>query len=253
MYKDNSRIVFTKDHQEACVSCVVSKQSLEVMYGCVYDTFHRCLPHVTIKLVDHALQPIKHTISGNDGCFMMTGNPASHYLLLAKEGYQLLFVSCVTTKQAMSFTLVKEAVYACDVIGRCKVNQQCLPQDMIAILDETLVRVNPCGNFAFTHVKPGMHTLHIHGETCESYHKKIEIYKGESFLDLGCIALVYKQIGCTLHGVISDELGKGINHALVLLCCSYCDQCIKQTHTNSEGIYFFGNLKQGSYYIKAVY
>lgn len=258
MHKHSQNIILQRDCCEASLDISLHKDCTNAIYGTIFNMRGEAINNATIKLVDQNLNPIMHTITSNDGSYVLVPHCDDFYqLIIAKSGFTTLLIKTITFNQPMNFTLNKVRINYCDVIGNCFYDDGTLAEDVVVTIDKetTNKKVIPdrYGSFAFLQMDCGLHKLEISGQTCEPYKAYFEIYDSDKLINLNSICLAKKDIGCTIHGIIKDQNGIVLSNVLVLLYCSFCKKFVMRTYTNKDGIYFFGNLEKGSYYIKAIY
>lgn len=258
MHKNSQHIVLQRFGSEASMDISLHKTCSAMVSGTVFNTNGEVISNVTVKLVDQKLNPIMHTTTSKDGSYVLLLHDNDEYqLIIAKPGFETLLVSTITCNHPMNITLNNMQLTTCDVVGQCFYMDGTPAKDTVVILDKDTTNhrmMTDCyGCFAYFQVGCGLHRLEMLGETCETYKAYFEVYKSDKLIELDGICLERKNIGCTIHGIIKDQDGVLLSNVLVLLYCSICKRFIKRTYTNKDGVYFYGNLKKGSYYIKAIY
>lgn len=258
MHKSLQNIILSQEVCDAHKNISVRKTYINRVYGTIFNTRGKTINDVTIKIVDQELNPIMHTITSNDGTFTLLSNQCNSYqLIISKPGFVTLLIKTITFNYPMCFTLEKMQINSCDVIGQCFYSDGTHAESVIVLLDKETVNIGVItdehGYFSFHDIDYGLHKLEISGQTCEQYKAYFELCDSNQLLYLSSIYLKKKNIGCTIHGIIKDSYGVVLSCVLVLLYCSLCKKLVMKTYTNKDGVYFFGNLEKGSYYVEAIY
>lgn len=258
MHKNNQNIILQQDDSETFMDISLRKAFVNILYGNIFNLKGEPISNVSIKLVDQKLNPIMHTVSSKDGSYTLLSNhDYSNQLLIAKLGYATLLIKKIIINHHMHLTLNEIQLNTCDVVGKCLYNDGTHAKDVVIILDKDTTNkriISDCyGSFIFFQIACGLHKLEISGQTCEPFKTYFEIYDSDKLINLNGICLKKKNIGCTIHGIIKGQNGVVLPNVLVLLYCSFCRKFVMRTYSNTAGIYFFGNLEKGSYYIKAIY
>lgn len=253
---NNSRICYlSEEKREERQDFIIQKKKKSLIYGWVVDEDGKAIENVTVKLVNQDLNPLTHTLTTKTGYFILV-HCYSHntQLVLAKQDYQTRHLS--SSINPGKLVLLKQAWCGCDVIGRVCCEDHSNPHYATIILDKTiksqLVTPDYTGWFILQQLQAGKHEIEIVKEDCQLYQACFFVSKKKTTLTLRPLVLKKKNMGCTLHGLVKDNLGNPLVNATVFLYCATCHGLLQKTMTNSQGLYFFGNISVGQVYIKAV-
>ncbi|MEG0753767.1 MAG: carboxypeptidase-like regulatory domain-containing protein [Angelakisella sp.] len=239
---------------ESRVDCTVTQSG---QYCCINGTVTNCcgdlLKGVCVKALSANYQPIAHTMTDCGGMFTLILRQRENIrIVLSKCGYATLQLCNVS--DCVKVCLEKQAI-SCLLSGRVVYANGCPAAPVrIQLVNSTVNRCvfsKPDGSFLFTRVKNGKYTLTISGNACKEKSLYVSVAKGVPSYNLGCLQVEALNIMCTIHGIITDTKGKPLNNAVVVLFNCSTRQPILHTLTNEDGLYFFGQVHQGCYYIEA--
>lgn len=243
------------EEQKKNLNCMCNTPAIRAITGKIINQCGEPIPNATIKSVTACLEPVAHTTSNEDGEYTLTVPKFIGIKLIVSKDDFITICTGVIVSDTQNFTMVCQEQSTCIIKGRALFNackSPCALRIRIKSKDyEKTCFTNSNGTFIFLKVPPGKYVLTIDGNEC--YKKVIGfiIEQGKEYCQLPDIFVNWKNIGGTLHGIITDSNGKPIANSLVILYNKDSDLIINHTMSNDEGIYFFGNLPLGSYYVEA--
>lgn len=223
-------------------------------HGKIYDESCFAIHRAVIKLVDTHYNPIKHTLSDKNGSFMLIcPRNFEGYLIIAKNGYKTKLFT-YNEENRMSMVILKTLPSTCFVMGVVAFRNACCFSPCCVTLQNNCFKFKTFtdyeGRFFLKNVRKGHYQLKIENESYQTRIIKVSIEN--SFLtQLPLIIMSKKDIGCTIHGLIKFR-NRPISDINVFLVDASNNSCIAYTKSNSHGLYFFGNLNLGKYYVMAV-
>ncbi|MEG0691480.1 MAG: carboxypeptidase-like regulatory domain-containing protein [Oscillospiraceae bacterium] len=241
---------------ECRLDCTITDSvSPKCITGTVLDCCGNPIHGACVKALTQAYDPLTHTLSNCQGQFTLILETNNHSLLIiSKQGYATLVLS--SYGEVVHVTLSKEYL-GCVVSGKISYNDcHNISPVRVRLINASITKCTysqPNGVFIIIDVPSGKYTLTIDGNECKE--KTIYVTVPESILtlNLGIICVDRINILGTLNGLIKDIHNKPIPNAVVILYNDISKQPIAHTLTNKDGVYFFGQLKIGRYYIDAFY
>ena len=244
------------------------------VYGTVTDGADP-IADATVKLFDSAGLPYKHTMTGADGAFSMTGIPAGTYTLGAvKDGYRLsdaagvtlsdgstVQVNLVCTKDVtLSLGTIAGTLTVIDSLGGAPVplgGAKITLQDSLgAAVAATYTAAD--GEFAFYDLADGTYILMAAADGYLAVSSVTAVIAGGSIAN---VALTMTADGRTYNGTVSgiirDNAGRAVAGCFVGLyqvtdvAGVSQERLVSVTKTNAAGKYLFGGVGGGEYLVKA--
>lgn len=247
-------ISLTTTSKECRKDCIVQNSAQpNCCSGIINDGCGNPLKNACVKAITADYEPIDHTMSDPNGKFtLILPDETVGYLVFSKLGFKTEQFSDFSND--MEVVLKKQQIH-CVVDGKVVFDQFGVPHVVkLTIANAHLskhVFSKPDGNFVFTNIPSGMYTLTVQGSTCVEKTIYITIPNNQQIYHVGTIHLQSVDIGCTVHGIISDTNGNPLDNAVVILYQVGTNIPLMHTLTNAEGLYFFGNLNTGNYYVEA--
>lgn len=241
----------SKEYRQDCI--VENSAQPNSCSGIIYDGCGNPLKNACIKAITPDYEPIEHTMSDHNGKFtLILPDVAIGYLVFSKLGFKTEQFSDFSNE--MEVILKKQQIH-CVVDGKVVFDQFAVSHVVkLTIANAHLTKYvfsKPDGSFVFTDIPSGMYTLTVQGSTCVEKTIYVTIPTNHTIYHVGTIHLQAVDIGCTVHGIISDTCGNPLEDVVVILYQAGTNIPLMHTLTNAEGLYFFGNLNVGNYYVEA--
>lgn len=251
MMEDRDILQVTNEHQCNCV--ITEKPTHCCISGTVADCCDVPIEGVCVKIITSKYEPVAHTLSNVQGNFTLIWKTDEDVqFIFAKAGYATL--QQISFKDAQKVCLKKEII-SCMISGKI-FYKNCAPAASAKV---QLVNnhVNLCtfsradGSFLLTKVPGGNYTLTIEGNDCKQNSRYVSVPENCFSYRIGTIWVEQINILCTVHGIITDSSGQPIQKAVVVLISCTTKEPIAHTLSNENGLYFFGNVRNGCYYVEA--
>lgn len=251
MMEQRNIIQVTDEHRCDCTA--VTKSIHFCVSGTVSDHCGTPISGVCVKIVTAGYEPVLHTLTDSQGAFSLIWNrQEKEQLIFAKNGYMTLQLRYF--EDGVKVYLEKE-ILTCVVSGRLLykngVPAAPVKVQMVNNCVNLCVFSKPNGCYYFTKVPSGKYTLIIEGNECRKKSIYVTIPTCCHSYYLGTIRVDQINILCTIHGIISDPEGHPIKNAVVILTNAYTMEPVGHTLSNENGLYFFGNIRNGCYYVEA--
>lgn len=241
----------TDEHRCNCVA--IKKPTHHCISGSVADCCNAPIKGVCIKIVTSKYEPVAHTISNAQGNFTLIWETTQDaQFIFAKAGYATLQLTFLESAQKV---YLEKEVITCVVSG--KIRRKNYSSAAPAKIQMVNSHVNLCafsradGSFFFTKVPSGKYTLTVEGNDCKQNNIYVTIPANCPSYRLGTIWVEPINIICTVHGIITDSSGQPVQRAVVVLMSCTTKVPIAHTLSNENGLYFFGNIRNGCYYVEA--
>ena len=232
--------ILSKDDWNKCIT------------GVVKDSLNCCMAEVCVKVVTLAFEPIAHTFTDIGGNFTLIYEYIDNVqLIFSKYGYNTLVIS--DPMDSIHVNMQRNNL-SCVLVGRIMVDRYMMSPVRLRLTNNFTQKCtfsNKYGNFVFTKVPSGLYQLIIEGNECKKRMIHIQIAKGVSRYNLGCIKVERINIMGTIHGIISGFNHKPLNNVVVILYDFNTCRPLAHTVTNEDGLYFFGKVRPGHYYVEA--
>ncbi len=239
-----------------------------LVHGCVFDKCGCPVENAFIMFVNKEGHEIGHVYSSNSGLYCYQGFELNTEIriIVKKQGYEIYnsdliciysktirFNICLNRKMPLNRVVISGHVYdekenplnkVCVVLFT---DDKCSKTEIISY-----TRTNEYGQFILSEVLKGKYKLFIDELYYETYENVIEVREAINSIDI----LLNKKDSITrITGQISDDMGKPITNALVVLYrvlennkllpieFKYCDE---------YGRYEFTKMEFGKYIIKAI-
>lgn len=243
----------TDEHR--CDYIVTKKQTQHYISGTVTACCGAPLEGVCVKIITTDYEPIIHTLTNTHGIFTLIWDTnESVQLIFAKKGYATQQVKCF--EETLHVHLRRDII-SCIVCGRLlyKNRTPAMPLKVQLVNNNMNLSVfsKTDGSFLFTKVPGGKYTLIIMGNDCKQQKLYVTIPNHCTSYHIGTIWVEKINILCTVHGIITDTNGQPILNAIVVLIRCATNEPVCHTLTNENGLYFFGNVRNGCYYVEAYY
>lgn len=236
--------------------CIASNQPIHhCISGTVTDCCDMPLGGVCVKIITGEYEPVTHTLTDTCGTFtLIWKTDAMIQLIFAKEGYATLQLE--RFDDPLLICLKREDL-RCMVSGTVLYKHGAPAASVKVQLLSS--HVNLCvfskadGRFLFTRVPDGKYTLTITGNDCKKRCGCVTVSQHSPSCSIGTIYVEQVNILCTVHGLITDRDGLPIPNAVVVLISCSIKEPVSHTLSNEHGLYFFGAVRNGSYYVEAFY
>lgn len=251
MMENRNILQVTNEHQ--CNCAVTKKPTQYCISGFVTDCCDIPIEGVCVKIITTNYKPVVHTITNVKGAFtLIWKTEEAAQFIFAKAGYSTL--QLISFKDAQKVCLKMEVI-TCVISGKV-LYKNCTPASPTKVqLVNNRVNLSTFsradGNFILTKVPSGKYTLTIEGNDCKQNNSYITVPENCSSYRIGTIWVEQINILCTVHGIITDSSGEPIQKAVVVLISCTTKEPIAHTLSNENGLYFFGNVRNGCYYVEA--
>lgn len=251
-------IIISSQNQELNVNLTPNvDESTRCITGRITDKCGVGIDNACIKAVSVKLSPIVHTTSDTDGEYtLVIPSQNDIKMIVSKKGY-ITVNTGINHVETQDYMLQKEQLNTCIIKGKI-IYTDCMPAEQLRVRICSADYNKDCftctnGNFIFTNVPAGKYTMTIDGNECikKSIYIDVESYRDYDVLPE--IVVHRKFIGGTLHGIVNDCIGNPVSNAVIVLYNHATKKIISHTTSNQDGIYFFGNLTIGNYYVEAYY
>lgn len=251
-------VVISNQEQQKNLNLVTRNNNCgKSVSGRITDEFGVAIKDATISAVNPNFEPLVHTTSDCNGEYtVFIGVCAQIRLLVSKEGYKTIDTGIISS-ETQNFMLFSEGVKTSILKGKV-LYCNCKPASGLRVR-LTSADYNRCvvsaqdGTYIFANVPPGNYVLTVDGNDCEKKTACVYVEKNKEYKTIPDMIITKIDIGATLHGKVTDCYGKAINNAVVLLVNKSTKAIVAHTTTNQDGIYFFGELTLGTYYVEAYY
>ena len=232
---------------------ITEKKCINQIEGKIRDSWGDAIENACVKIVSTSYAPLLHTISDSEGNFVLLHNfPEEIMLIFSKEGYSTLLLpiycdhSNITLERNIDTSIISGKVVFSD-------NSQISPTRLRLENSKNSHQVysDEEGFFHFTKVFEGKYTLIIDGNECKRTVVELCLCENLRNYDLGCIEIEKINIRGTIHGVVKNCENVPVEDVVVILYEASTNKIIANTLTEKEGLYFFGNVEIGEYYVKA--
>lgn len=247
------KVRISQQNPEAYVNAILKKNNPpnKSISGLIYLENGCPLNNACVKVTDRHYNPLEHTISNFQGEYNLTYPENGYYCIFAKENYvtQILELSKIPEIIVLKGENIVSIVTGTVVINH---KQAPIPLALVEIKSENFSKTtstNEKGEFLFSYVPTGNYSLIIKGNNIVTYNYKFFIPHAIKIIPIGTLYVEFLPIHGTLNGVITDENGVPLVGVTVILYKE--NNPISSTKTIENGIYFFGNLLEGTYYIQA--
>lgn len=239
--------------------------------GVVIDVDGAPIDDATVKIFDLNYNPIKHTMTNEEGKYLISDIPVDDYLVYAvKDGYLLSTkrsISVTNTEMVLGDitllvddTYLKGSIYGIvfnslgKTISEAKVTLRENTEEE-TLITETISATD--GEYVFMNLDAGSYKITATSDDFALIDAIVIDVEAESRVDqdLYLIMLNDNKEG-TINGVIYDSVTKTpIASAFVGLYkideATSKETLVNTTITNFEGKYFFGAVKEGKYIVKS--
>lgn len=231
---------------------ISNSTQLREIRGRVYDICGKPIANACIKALDCNYTPLVHTITDPCGNFTLLVTPKIPLqLVIAKNGYRTENIK--NCNEYLNITLHNENKNSL-VIGQVfPIFEYSSPCSLLLANKQNSYRTfcDKCGNFSFNDIPQGKYNLTITGNEIKKRTLCLNISSAKNLIQLGKIKVCPINIKGTIHGIITNECGQVVENSFIVLYNAINNTPIASTKTNQEGLYFFGSVPRGEYYIKA--
>ncbi len=228
--------------------------------------------NATVKIFDMDFNPIKHTMTNDEGEFSIQNISAGEYLIYAvKDGFNLSIKQNVTVRDALQnigdLTITEDDTYSnANIFGITFDSEEGLPLGGVrislrttsptgAVLTETMSATD--GEYLFMDIPAGTYYITASSEDYTlGTPIEVRITAGVHYQQNVYLNKLNTEKEGTINGVIVDRLTKKpISNAFVGLYEIHADDghevLINTCRTDADGRYFFGKVTEGKYVVKA--
>ncbi len=228
--------------------------------------------NATVKIFDADFNPIKHTMTNDDGEFSIQNISAGEYLIYAvKDGFNMSIKQNVTVRDSLQnigdLTITEDDTYSnANIFGITFDSEEGLPLGSVrlslrttsptgAVLTETMSATD--GEYLFMDIPAGIYYITA---ASEDYNLgtpiEVRITAGAHYQQNLYLSKLNTDKKGTINGVIVDRLTKKpISNAFVGLYEVYPEDnrevLVNTCRTDTDGRYFFGKVVEGKYVVKA--
>lgn len=249
--EQRSILQITDEHRCDCIA--VAKPPHHCISGTVTACCGTPLGGVCVKIITTEYKPVIHTLTDTCGVFTLIWKAEDNVqVIFSKNGY--------TTQQLKSFedtlhVCLKRDCLSCVVCGKLfyKNRTPAAPAKVQLINSSINLSVfsKADGSFFFTGVPGGKYTLSARGNECKLKNLYVTIPEHCPSYHMGTIWVEQINILCTVHGIITDAKGHPLQNTIVFLISCTTKKPVCHTRSNENGLYFFGNVRTGCYYVEA--
>ncbi|MEG1416407.1 MAG: carboxypeptidase regulatory-like domain-containing protein [Clostridium sp.] len=231
------------------------KYTFPIIYGIVTSK-NKPLYNVCISITTQSLEPITCCYTDTQGKFQINVSlPNIIYILASHKGYRIYSKKLIINNKCSPYKikLEKEPDYKNIIIGKI-VDEKNNPISYANISIKELgiqIFTNENGDFIIDNIPRGTYHFSVTSQFYKSCIRKIIVNCTQNVYNLKTIMLTGKLISGTVHGLIQCDNSNPIPNALVVLFDAAKHIPIRYTYTNQDGIYLFGNVPLGEYFIKA--
>ena len=247
--------IIRNNGDEIKLNAKINKTNLFHISGYVCS-FNSPIKNACIKITSSNFNPLFHVYTDANGYFTLTNNiPKLFRIIVSKNNYKV-FSSNIILRSKIKSPIkinIKEKISKNIVIGKLID----LKRNPIGYANVEIKKINRCvttnvnGEFIFEDIPYGCHVLSIISPFYHYQKMKLKVLENQRIFDLKCIKLRPKPYTGTVNGVIYDKKNYPVKDAIVMLINEDTNNIIDYTYTNEMGVYLFGNVPLGRYYIKS--
>ncbi len=224
------------------------------------------VPDVTVKLFDLDYNPIVHTMTDENGNYLITNVDPGEYMIFAvKDGYDLTVPDYITIEDEIiiddSITIYETssdkltAIYGIvtDENGVvANANVDLFSKDLLTYSTKT----TDDGEYIMYGVAPGEYTILAYNDSCKSKESSVITLEEEIPLNQDIFIVDNNSnLKGTITGIITDKSTKQTLRNVFVALYKIVDgkeTLIKTTLTEQKGRYFFGDVESGTYKVKSI-
>ena len=238
--------------------------------GVIIDINGNPIEDATVKIFDLNYNPIKHTMTNEEGKYLISGIPVDDYLVYAvKDGYQIsnkktcrvedrevvisdiILTTDTTHSKGSVFGIVYNSLG--DVIPYAKVTLRENNEEKTFVTETTSAAD---GEYVFANINSGTFEITATSDDFALIDPIIVSVTNESKIEQNLyLSMLNDKKEGTINGIVTDSNSKNpIPNAFVGLYridSTGKEILVNTTRTNFEGKYFFGTVKEGKYVIKS--
>lgn len=222
----------------------------------VVTSDNRPLRNVCISITTLSLEPITCCYTDIQGRFQINVPLPDAITILASHKGHNVHSETIAIKDIQlphKINMEKQTNYQNLLLGKVvddKDNPVSFATILIKELNITSV-TGENGDFMVDNIPKGAYTLTITSQFYDSFIRKFKTQPNRNIYNFKKITLIGKLISGTVHGLIKSKETGPIPNALVVLFDADTNLPVEYTYTNQDGIYLFGNVPLGQYYIEA--
>ncbi|MEF9951345.1 MAG: carboxypeptidase regulatory-like domain-containing protein [Clostridium sp.] len=231
------------------------KNKRTMLNGVVFNN-NKPMRNVCISITTPSLDPITCCYTDIQGRYQINVPlPETINIIASLKGYNI-HSETIELKNLIlphKINLEKQTNYQNLLLGKVvdeKDNPVAYANILIKELNITSV-TGENGDFMVDNVPKGAFTLSITSQFYNTFVRKFRTQPNRNIYNFKSIILIGKLISGTVHGIIQSKDKGPIANALVVLFDADTNLPIEYTYTNQSGIYLFGNVPLGQYYIEA--
>ena len=233
----------------------LDKKELFHISGYVYS-LNIPIKNACVKITSSKFEPLFHVYTDCNGYFTLTNNiPKLFRIIVCKDNYEIFSSNIILRNKSKCPIKInlKEKISKNIVLGKIvNINEEAIKYANISIKELDINTIsNEKGEFILENLKTGCWTLNISSSFYYTSRVKIHVVKHKKIYELKPIFLREKPFTGTVNGVIYNSNNRPIKTAIVMLINEETNKIIDYTYTNEMGVYLFGNVPRGKYYIKA--
>ena len=255
MFDENSKatIISTFDQENRVDTKVMPEKQRNEVEGIIFDECGCKIEKACVKVLTSDYEPLIHTVSNANGEFVLIYEYSKEVvLIISKDGYKTLVIENFCREIEITLVRVKNSA---TLTGRLTMNNcgEIISARVRLNNNKVKLQVFPDsdGFFIINDIPCGCYRLIVDGNELKKTVMSINISNSIRIYNLGVIKIDRINIKGTIHGIITDCDNLPINNAVVILYNSDNKLAVSKTHTNSEGLYFFGNVELGKYNVMA--
>ncbi len=269
-YSDEISLTELQEHYQEIELELTPEVNTSTISGKVEDSTGTEVENATVKLFDTEFNPIKHTMTNEEGNYSFQNVPRGDYIVYAvKDGYSMSLkrplsyagadLALAELIIAQDATYIKGNVYGHVYDDHGNAFDGAIVRITNAsnvIISETVTATD--GEFIFNKIDAGIYTLTAFADDYIVYTPyTVEVVDGtntEENINLNKVAAAKEG---TINGVVYNKSRIPIPNAVVGLYESIGEgeekalKLRKTCRTNSEGRYFFGVVPEGKWVVKA--
>ncbi|MBF8983932.1 carboxypeptidase regulatory-like domain-containing protein [Lutibacter sp. B2] len=262
----------TKDAPEVVLSLQLEKNTYydnSLIYGHITDLCENPIENATVSFLNKDNEKIGSVYSSEEGLYTYFGVKYNNKvkIIVKKPGYKStisdLLKICLK-KFKYNVSLKELPISTKTLISGHLVDEDNIPLEGLFVyllkiccsdnkwLYKTTIS-NQYGQFIFQNIPKGKYLILINNPIFDTYNKHIEIIKTDKIFAID-ITLIKKEISTKITGQITDDTGKSIPNAIVVLYRVEEDKKlipVKYTLCDEEGRYSFTNIPYNNYIVKA--
>lgn len=247
------KVHISNKNPEAYVNAILRphRPNDKFIQGRVYLNNGCPIQNACVKVTDRHYNPLEHTLTDNHGNYNLTYPSNGYFCIFAKDNFE---TQVILIEEIPNIVTLKEYDIVAIVTGTVVINTRHNPVSYVVAEIENkdfsqTVSANEKGEFLFSNVPHGNYHLTLKGNNICTHHQNFFAPPSLKIVSLGVIYVEFIPINGTLNGIISNEDGVALVGVTVVL---YKDNTpINSTKTVENGVYFFGNLAEGTYSIQA--